>query len=104
MIHTDRKDVITRTEALCRAFGWQGGTIHQVAEKTGCDSTDLIYSKDEPYIDQSHASGWFAYRTCPLDHNQQFIEKYKGNLQFWLGVASGVQTCIKMKQETPRKF
>lgn len=103
MIHTSRKDTITRTEALLRAFGCQGGTIHQVAQAAGCDAHDLIYAKTEEW-NIEHQKGWFAYLTCSLAHNQANITPKKGNLQFWLGVASGVQTSIKRKQETPRKF
>lgn len=102
--HTSTKDTITRTEALMRAFGWQGGTIHQMAHETGCDAHDLIYAKSEEW-NVEHKKGWFAYMTCSLAHNQENTSpKKKGNLQFWLGVASGVQTSIKLKRATPRKF
>ena len=33
---------MTRLEAFCKAFGWQGGTIHQVAAETGCKAEDLL--------------------------------------------------------------
>lgn len=104
MIHTNNKDTVTRTQALMLAFGWQGGTIHQVAEVTGCDAHDLIYAKSEEHS-TDHALGWFAYQTCSLEWNQaKHTVQYRGNLQFWLGVAGGVQTAIKMQQPTPRKF
>ena len=69
MIHTKDKDVITRTQALMLAFGWQGGTIHQAAEETGCDAHALIYTGAEEW-NVDHKQGWFAYRTCTLEHNQ----------------------------------
>jgi hypothetical protein len=103
MIHTEDKDVVTRTEALMLAFGWQGGTVHQVAEKTGCDAHDIIYSKAASHS-TDYAEGWFAYASCSFEHNQQFCAGKRGNLQFWLGVASGVQTCLKTRRPTPRKF
>lgn len=104
MIHTKDKDVITRTKALMMAFGWQGGTIHQIAEETGCDAHDLIYASAEEW-NTDHKQGWFAYRTCTLEHNQEHtIPVRQGNLQFWLGVASGVQSTIKFKEEPPKKF
>ena len=104
MIHTKDKDVATRTEALVRAFGWQGGTIHQIAEETGCDAHDLIYAVANEYS-LDWGLGWFAYRTNSLEFNQENITpKQQRNLQFWLGVAAGVQTSLKMKQETPKKF
>jgi hypothetical protein len=104
MIHTKQKDVVTRTEALMRAFGWQGGTIHQLVEATGCDAFNLIHSEAEEHS-QNHRVGWFAYRTNSKEFNQRhLVEQNNGNLQFWLGVAAGVQTCIKMQQDAPAKF
>ena len=104
MIHTDVKDVVTRVEALMRAFGWMGGTIHQIAEVTGCDVHDLIYKAAEEYT-SSHKAGWFAYTTNSLEYNQEkILPAFNGNLQFWIGVAAGVQTAIKLGKETPRKF
>ena len=97
------KDVITRTEALMRAFGWQGGTVHQICDIIGLDVNDFLYGEEiESRID--HKKGSLAYRTCRKEFNELHIETYKGNLQFWLGVASGVQTSIKLKEATPRKF
>ena len=32
----DNDNGVTRLVALCKALGWQGGTIHQVAAETGC--------------------------------------------------------------------
>lgn len=104
MIHVSNKDTRARAEALLCAFGRQGGTVRQLAQDTGCDAHDLLYAKTEER-NIEHQKGWFAYMTCSLTHNQANITpKKKGNLQFWLGVASGVQTCLKRKQETPRKF
>lgn len=104
MIHTKDKDVIARTQALMLAFGWQGGTIHQIAEETGCNAEDLIYGESIEY-NANNKAGWFAYRTNSLEFNQENITpKRKGDLQFWLGVAAGVQTSLKMKQPTPKKF
>lgn len=104
MIHKDTKDVITRTEALIIAFGWKGGTIHQIAEETGCDAHELIYTPTNEW-ELSYKEGWFSYQTCSLEYNQENIApSRKGNLKFWIGVSAGVQTAIKLKQETPKKF
>lgn len=104
MIHSDTKDVVTRTKALMLAFGWQGGTIHQIAEQTGCDAHELIYNPAYEY-DEDHKYGWFSYSTNSLEFNQFVIApKMHGNLQFWLGVAGGVQTALKFKKDTPKKF
>lgn len=103
MIHTKTKDVVTRLDAFCIAFGRQGGTIHQIAEKTGCKASDLIFAESEEWnID--HSKGWFAYQTCSLEYNQKHMEQQKGNLQYWLGVAGGVQTSIKRQVNLEKKF
>lgn len=84
------KSKFTRTSLLCKALGWQGGTIHQVAEETGCQVHDLLYGTYQPMTDQDrrdYDSGWFAYATCSLEHNRnKSFPKYKGNLCFWYGV------------------
>lgn len=86
---------ITRTEALMAAFGWQGGTIHQIAEVTGCSALELLHTEAIVY-NQDFKQGWSAYRTCSLEYNQTVIyPSVKGNVQFWLGVAAAVQCCIK---------
>lgn len=103
MIHAANKDVITRTEALMRAFGWKGGTIHQLAQVTGCNAHELLCSESIEH-NRDNTAGWFAYQTNSLAYNQTLLDAHRGNLQFWLGVAGGVQTSVKMKQETPRKF
>lgn len=80
---------MTRTEALCRVLGWQGGTIHQVAKEIGCSTHDILYG--EP-ISQStdYVGGWFAARTCSLEHNRKVnFPAARGNLQFWLGASHG---------------
>lgn len=104
MIHTDVKDIIPRTEAFMIAFGWNGGTIHQIAEVTGCDVWELIYNPAKEYT-LDHKLGWFAYCTNTLEYNQLNItNKMQGNIQFWIGVSSAVQTCIKLNRDTPKKF
>lgn len=83
---------MTRLEALCKALGWQGGTIHQVAAETGCSVQDLIYGQPSAtHITSDHAGGWFSARTCSLEHNRRVnFPANKGNLDFWLGVADGI--------------
>lgn len=103
MIHTKDKDVITRTEALMLALGWQGGTVHQVANELGLDAHEIIYADASEY-NQDHKGGWFAYRTNSLEFNQRFKASERGNLQFWLGVAGGVQTTIKLGENVEKKF
>jgi hypothetical protein len=37
---------MTNLEKACVFYGWQGGTIHQVSEKSGIPVNDLLESKD----------------------------------------------------------
>ena len=80
---------MNRTQALCQAFGWQGGTIHQVAQETGCKVSDLLYAE---YAETpAYERGWFAGRTCSVEFNLRVnFPKEQGNLDFWLGVAEGL--------------
>lgn len=81
---------MNRTQALCKALGWQGGTIHQISDETNCSVNDLLYGSPNK-SSQNYTSGWFAGRTCSLEHNQMInFPKHKGDLNFWLGVADGL--------------
>ena len=95
---------MNRTINLLNAFGFQGGTIHQVAELTGCDAFDLLHT--DPFVyDIDYAKGWFAYRTNSRDFNKEHIKpKYLGNVQFWLGVVSGAETTRKSQERITAKF
>jgi len=84
-----------RTRYLLSAFGWQGGTIHQIAEVTGCDSKDLLYA--EPKFDYDfrgnylpstdYLNGFTAGSTCePAWIRETLAPKRKGNLEYWFGV------------------
>lgn len=76
---------------LLNAFGFQGGTIHQVAELTGCDAFDLL-GVEADNMDADVYNGWYSYRYNDREYNQQ-NKMLKGNILFWYGVALGVQTC-----------
>lgn len=83
---------MNRTQALCKAFGWQGGTIHQVSEETGCDVSAILNHKPtNTYLGSVFSNGWFAGRTCSIEHNKSVnFPKYRGNIDFWIGVAEGI--------------
>lgn len=91
---------------LCLAFGWQGGTIHQVAEYTGCSVSDLLRNPSDfpSRIDGEKASGWFAYRTCEREFNMERMHEIRGKIAFWLGVAEGVETTRKLGGPIVAKF
>lgn len=80
-----------RTLNLCKALGWQGGTIHQVAKATGVDTGTLLYGKPSSESTASDYSlGWFAARTCSFEYNRDHnFRAFHGVADFWLGVAEG---------------
>ena len=88
---------INRTQALMAALGWQGGTIHQVSEETGCDVQALLYGMPESqHLNSDNCQGWFAARTNDVQFNKvNVFPKMRGNVDFWLGVARGMQ--LKME-------
>jgi len=88
---------VNRTEALCRALGWQGGTIHQISRETGVGVDNLLYGTPESvYLNSDYSHGWFAGRTCGVDFNKTTnFPKYYGNADFWLGVAEGIINSVK---------
>jgi len=81
-----------RTEALCKALGWQGGTVHQISVETGVPVNDLLYGEvSDKSLSSDYTSGWFAGRTCTVEFNQKVnFPKHKGNKDFWIGVAEGL--------------
>ncbi len=101
--HCRGKDykISSRLEALYYAFGWQGGTIHQLAEATGLNINQLMdldknafYTKDSAILYTSeYNKGWFAGRTCSIEFNIDTnfnMAIRKGHEQFWQGVANGI--------------
>ena len=75
-------------------FGWQGGTIHQIAEATGCYSDELIYTVPDQMevirLDSDYSAGQSALATCDKEFRVSVLTpKRKGNLMFWLGVRNG---------------
>ena len=77
-----------RLISLLHVFGWTGGTIHQVAQETGCSAHDLLHgvARDQPF----KTGGFEAVRTCSLDFNRRVnFPKAQGDLSFWLGAAFG---------------
>lgn len=88
----------TNTELLCFAFGWQGGTVHQVAAETGLTVQEIIETnRNQEWIgEETSANGWFAARTCSLEFNlKNNFPKNKGKLSFWMGVAKGIESKLK---------
>ena len=88
---------VTNTQLLCYALGWQGGTIHQVAEATGLSTDDILtLDKYQPTDSWEYGGGGTAIRTCSLPYLRQNIyPKEMGNINFWKGVLEGQKHKIK---------
>lgn len=85
-----------RTANLCAYFGWQGGTIHQLAYETGIDVATLLYTNVDSNDTQrirgyelcsEFAKGQFAANTCAPTMRLKLAAMYKGCRDYWLGVA-----------------
>lgn len=78
-----------RLISLLHVFGWNGGTIHQVAKETGCSASDLLHGT-VPGGYGPTASGWSSVRTCSPEFNRRVnFPAAQGDLGFWLGAAFG---------------
>ena len=83
---------MTRLEALCIAFGWSGGTIHQVAQECGLSASQLLdFPKQGHAIDSAYSRGWFSSRTCGRAFKLSVnFPSYMGNAEYFAGVADGI--------------
>lgn len=91
----------TNTELLCNVLGWQGGTVHQVAQATGLTTSQIIDTdRNLDYVnDVPTSGGWFAIRTCDKEHNEKVnFPKNQGNLAFWMGAARAMEFTQKNPQ------
>ncbi len=79
------KKQMTRLEAWCKAFGWQGGTIHQVEEITGCGVAALTGVETQT-ASKSYENGFVVAKSNQVEEAVA-TGLFNGNLQFWLGVA-----------------
>ncbi len=75
-----------RTRALLYYFGWQGGTIHQLAKETGCDVQTLLHGDDYEKI----GHGFSAIRTCDKEWRvEKLAPQHQGEWNFWLSAIAG---------------
>ena len=76
-----------RARALYYFFGWQGGTIHQLAEATGLTVTDILYRDDDAHSD---LGGFSAIRTCGAPWRRDTLApKHKGDWEFFRDAIRG---------------
>lgn len=75
-----------RTKALLYYFGWQGGTIHQIAKETGLDSQKILYGEHSSCPEESSrlSGGFSAIRTCDKPWRvERLAPKHQGDWPFW---------------------
>lgn len=88
-----------RTTAWMYALGWQGGTIHQVAEESGVSVSFLLGQEplknkmDVPLYQLGYLCGLNVDKTKELV--KQAMKVHKGHLDFWYGLADGVIEIFK---------
>lgn len=76
-----------RARALYYYFGWQGGTIHQLAAATGISASDLLY---RPHGDERLTGGFSAVRTCDTAWRRDTLApKHQGDWTYWRDVVVG---------------
>ena len=74
-----------RARALLYYFGWQGGTIRQLADATGCSASDILSRGDLTGL-----GGFSAVRTCSLEWRRDTLAtKHRGDWDYWAGVIRG---------------
>lgn len=73
-----------RARALYHYFGWQGGTVHQLAEATGLSSGDILYRPHGCEPSDPKNSGFSGIRTCDRDwRRDRLAPKHQGDWQYW---------------------
>jgi hypothetical protein len=85
----------TRLENLLTFLGWQGGTIHQVAECVGVPVETLLREEapclsDGKSATQKYNAGKTAGQVCSYFMRQELAHKMKRNKFFWIGVAETI--------------
>lgn len=90
-----------RTKALMYFLGWQGGTIHQVADEIGISAYN-IHNLDMDGPRDNATSGWFGVRTCGMDWRREvLLPKAKGDWSFWTGVIEGFWATGDLSETRP---
>ena len=79
--------MMNRLDSYLHFFGLQGGTIHQISDKTGIDQSILLNGDICDESSQSSTTGWFLHRTCSKEYRTHKSKEYYGDTDFWLSVA-----------------
>lgn len=88
---------VARSRKLFDFFGWQGGTIHQVAQETGVDVDTLLYApptggESKRIRLDRFTQGCLAAETCGTGYRLALVPQVKGDRDFWIGVACSIRT------------
>ena len=78
-----------RTRAFYYFFGWQGGTVHQIAAATGLSSDDILRREHGGEHSGLDAPGWWAIRTCSAERRREIAARHKGDWRFWRDAIEG---------------
>lgn len=79
------------TEALCKALGWQGGTVHQVADELGIDTHSILYGEPSATYTSSPYNLGLYWSTNSKEHQKEvLIPQNRGDIDYWLGVAHAI--------------
>lgn len=76
-----------RSKNLFDFFGWQGGTIHQIAQETGINVDTLLYAEPSSAPDSKYSHGRMAASCLSTPARIYVGLEAKGNKDFWIGVA-----------------
>lgn len=83
----DNVSAENRVRALLYYFGWQGGTIHQIADATGCSVNQLLYGL---HGDERLGGGFSAVRTCDTEWRRDTLApRYRADWAYWRDVIHG---------------
>jgi hypothetical protein len=78
---------MNRLKYYLKAFGFAGGTIHQVSEITGCSVVDLLTCTPKEAWTGSWYNRGLYWDTNTKEHKETvLIPNHQGNIDYWLGV------------------
>lgn len=82
---------MNRTQLVMKAIGWQGGTVHQLCDHLGLDVNEFLYSEPEHTYTGTDYNAGLYWNTNGPEHQKKLQALYKGNKDYWIGVARSVE-------------
>jgi len=78
-----------------QAIGWQGGTVYALCAHLGLDVQEFLYDSPKvTHTGSSYNTGLY-WDTNGKEHQKKLQEIFRGNLDYWLGVAR----CIEIQNQ-----